>query len=119
MRCRSWKPLPAPGHDHPAGTCRTCWGVCWSTATHGMRCEDCLWALAQHPSVAVRRQLVAEDGLPFEVLELLATDFDATVQAAAGDKLEATSGLTEVPDLDDQADTRSPRKRTVELRGLA
>lgn len=57
--------------------------MCWARPERGERCEDCLWALARHPSAAIRRQLVAEPDLPVDALELLATDFDATVQAHA------------------------------------
>jgi hypothetical protein len=94
MRCRSWRPTPRAGHDHAPGTCRVCWKTCWRKAASGsVRCPDCTFALAEHPSATIRRQLVAEpDLLPDDILELLETDFDASVQAAASAAMERRHG---------------------------
>lgn len=87
------------------GTCRVCWSVCWEKVAAGqVRCEDCTWALAQHPSSVIRRLLLDEPGLPVDVLELLATDFDAVVQTAAIDVLLRDHGLDRSVDADDLYD---------------
>lgn len=110
MFCRSWRPNPTAGHNHAPGECRVCWKVCWSRPERGDRCEDCLWSLARHPSAAIRRQLVVEPDLPLDVLELLATDFDAAVQAHAIKVLDAfaTGGPVLPADLLAEDRPRSP-----------
>lgn len=95
MRCRSWRPIPTSGHDHAPGSCRVCWGICWSKVDEGVRCDTCLWALAQHPLSSVRRLLIAEGGLSVEVLELLVTDPDSDVSGSAQRLLDETYDETD------------------------
>lgn len=52
----------------------------------------------------IRRLLLDEPGLPVDVLELLATDFDAVVQTAAIDVLLRDHGLDRSVDADDLYD---------------
>lgn len=84
--CRSWRPVATPDHPavHHPGSCRRCWRPCYRQAVEGTtRCEECLYALAQHTNVDVRRSLAAEADLPVDAAELLATDFDSLTSAAA------------------------------------
>lgn len=84
--CRSWRPVIADGHDgrHHPGRCRACWRPCFRRVAAGqIRCDDCAYALAEHPDPLVRMSLVSEGCEP-QVLSLLASDLHPAVRLAAG-----------------------------------
>lgn len=92
-RCRSWRPNPNSHHPvgHRPGGCRTCWKPCLNPVGRGeTRCEDCLYALADHHDPQVRQALL-EESPPVEVLQLLSSDLDPLVQRTAAFRLRSTS----------------------------
>lgn len=91
-RCQSWRATPVPGHV-PAclpGACRRCWRPCLEVVPTGtVRCEDCLAAIAGHPSATVRGLAAGDPQIPTTVLRDLAKDTDFAVAQAAADSLTA------------------------------
>jgi len=101
--------VPGHSHEHLPGRCRTCWRVCRHRLAPGQtRCDECAFALAEHPSATVRRALAQEPDLPQEVAELLATDFDATVAGAATERLDRIRAAAGHPDPDVDPDHHEP-----------
>lgn len=90
-RCHSWRPVEGSGHPvgHAPGHCRKCWRPCFRRTGPGrVRCDECEDALANHPDEMVRRCLAADDDASDDVLELLATDLNPSVQRAASYRLQ-------------------------------
>lgn len=107
-RCQSWRATPEPSHV-PAclpGSCRRCWRPCLEVVPPGtVRCEDCLTAIAGHPSATVRALAAGDPHIPTAVLRDLAKDTDFAVAKTAHDELTARGEETfvaiEVTDLEE------------------
>lgn len=93
-----------PEHaQHLPGECRRCWVPCRNEVPEGTghHCPECLSVLAVHPNPAVRTALAKEPDVPTDILELLSTDLQASVQMAASDALaERDNEQVETFDLD-------------------
>lgn len=105
-RCVTWRPTAETGHRPvhlPPGRCTRCWRPCHNRVrVPGERCAQCLDALLEHPSPAVRALLVDDPSTPGELLVTLANDADLGVSQRARGHLGfwprrlATGGSVEV-----------------------
>lgn len=72
------------------GACRLCWRPCLEVVPVGIvRCQDCLTAIAGHPSPTIRALAASDPQIPTEVLRDLAKDTDFAVAKTADDELTA------------------------------
>lgn len=100
-RCRAWRPQRSRD-DHPfahdPGDCRICWAPCFKHARPGTAfCQSCWGLLSNHPSAAVRNEVVSRPDIPRTVLEDMAEDSDARVMFAAEERIrQLNSDQTEV-----------------------
>jgi hypothetical protein len=94
-RCQSWRPSERPHSPlHRPGTCHRCWRPCRERVAAGRRrCDACLSALLEIPSVPVHLGLAVEDDAEEEVLMSLARDSDVRVSEAAKWQIERRRSL--------------------------
>lgn len=93
-RCRSWRYERVEGHEfsqHRPFECRKCWRPCRNLLEENeqVRCGECERALAAHPDLGIRRELLDEDHLSIEILKTLALDGAWIIAETAQTKLEA------------------------------
>ena len=91
-RCATWRPTPESGHRPvhlPPGRCTRCWRPCHNhVRVAGERCSECLDALLEHPSPAVRALLVDDASTPGVLMVRLANDPDLGVSQRARTRLD-------------------------------